>query len=164
MNAIFHRTSVRKYKDREVEPAKLELILRAAMAAPSAGNQQPWEFYVVTGKARAELAACSPYAGCAKNAPVVIAACYRKNIPMPEYAEIDLSASLENLLIEADDLGLGAVWLGIAPLRERMDAVGRVIGLPEGLEAFALVALGYPAEDAKQEFRFDPGRIHYIKE
>ena len=50
MSAIFERTSVRKYQNKEVEAEKIDAILRAAMAAPSAANQQPWEFYVVKNK------------------------------------------------------------------------------------------------------------------
>ena len=74
-----------------------------------------------------ELAQTSPYAGCTANAPMAFVACYRKECRMPEYAPIDLSASVENLLLEADELGLGAVWLGIASLRDRMDKVREVI-------------------------------------
>ena len=115
MDAIFHRTSIRKYQETPVEAEKIETLLRAAMAAPSACNQQPWEFYVVRNKEKIkELSEASPYAGCAKGAPVVFVPCYRKNCQVPMYAEIDLSAAVENLLLEADSLGLGAVWMGIA--------------------------------------------------
>ena len=70
MKEIFHRVSVRKFEDRAVESDKVEQILRAAMAAPSAGNQQPWDFYVVTSREKLHaLAQVSPYAGCAANAP-----------------------------------------------------------------------------------------------
>ena len=76
MNSIFHRISVRKYQDKPVEEEKMEMILKAAMAAPSARNQQPWEFYVVTDKAVIkELSMASPYATCAKDAPVVFVPC-----------------------------------------------------------------------------------------
>ena len=66
---------------------------------------------------------------------------------LPEYAQIDVSAAIENLLLEADGLGLGAVWLGIAPLTERMDAVRDVLQLPEELDAFAIVPCGCPAQE-----------------
>ena len=90
------------------------------------------EYYVVTNADKLkELAQTSPYAGCTANAPMAFVACYRKECRMPEYAPIDLSASVENLLLEADELGLGAVWLGIAPLRDRMDKVREVISIPE---------------------------------
>lgn len=162
-SAIFHRTSVRQYLDKAVEPEKIETLLRAGMAAPSAGNQQPWEFYVVTdAPTLAALAGCSPYAGCAKAAPLAFVLCTKTDLPLPEYAEIDASAAAENLLLAADALGLGAVWLGIAPEPERMDAVRRVLALPDTLNAFAILPCGYPAEPHAQQNRFDPARVHYI--
>jgi nitroreductase len=163
MNSIFHRTSIRKYQNTPVEQEKVTKMLRAAMAAPSAGNQQPWEFYVVKNdEVIRKLAATSPYAGCAVNAPMAFVACYRKHCRMPEYAQIDTSIAVQNLLLEADELGLGAVWLGIAPLQERMDAVRNVMNLPDELEAFAIIPCGYPAEEKKQQDRFEEARIHYM--
>ena len=76
----------------------------------------------------------------------------------PEYFEIDMSAAVENLLLQADALGLGAVWMGIAPDQGRMDAVRKVLDIPENLHAFALVPCGYPA----QEDRYDVNRVHYV--
>ena len=77
MSSIYQRVSIRKYQDKPVEKEKTLAILRAAMQAPSAGNQQPWEFYVVTDKAKLEaLSQVSPYAGMTKDAPVAIAAAY----------------------------------------------------------------------------------------
>jgi nitroreductase len=164
MNAIFKRTSVRAYQDKAVEDEKVELLIRAAMAAPSAGNQQPWEFYIVTDKNKLEkLSKCSPYAGCAKEAPMAIVNCYRKELRMPEYAEIDMSACTENILLEAEELGLGAVWLGIAPLKERMKLVGEIIGVPDEMEVFAIIPCGYPVKNAEQQNRYDEARIHYVE-
>ena len=166
MNAIFRRVSIRKYKEQEVEQEKIERMLRAAMAAPSACNQQPWEYYVVTNKNKIEaLSKTSPYTGCAKHAPLVFVACYRKEegIIAPSYQEIDLSASVENLLLEADELGLGAVWMGIAPGIERMEAVRKVLDLPERLNAFALIPCGYPAESRPQQDRYEEKRVHYVR-
>lgn len=163
MNGIFHRTSIRKYRDGKVENEKVERLLRAAMAAPSACNQQPWEYYVVTDRQKlAALAASSPYAGCAKNAPLAFVACYRAACTAPEYAQIDLSASVENLLLEADAQGLGTVWLGIAPIAERMERVAEILELPEGLKAFAIIPCGYPAEEKEQENRYDVSRVHFV--
>lgn len=163
MKEIFHRTSIRKYTDQPVEADKVELLLRAAMAAPSAGNQQPWEFYVVTDKAVLnDLADCSPYAGPLRGAPIGIAVCCRSDCRMPEYAQIDCSAAIENLLLEADSIGLGAVWLGIAPLPERMEAAGRILGISENQYVFSLIACGYPAEERKQQDRYDTARVHYL--
>lgn len=165
MSVIFQRTSIRNYEDRPVEGEKVEQLLRAAMAAPSAGNQQPWEFYVITNKEKIEkLAECSPYAGCAKRAPLVIVSCYKKeDILFPECAQMDLSACTQNLLLEAVELGLGAVWLGVAPLSDRMEAVKELLELPQNLEAFAMIPCGYPAEEKVQQERFDPNRIHVVE-
>ena len=138
-------------------------MLKAAMAAPSACNQQPWEFYVVTDKnVIGQLSESSPYAKCAKGAPLVFVSCYRSEGIAPEYFNIDMSAAVENLLLEADDLGLGAVWMGISPDETRMNAVRNVLNIPEHLHAFALVPCGYPAEEREQENRYDESRVHYI--
>ena len=164
MENIYTRVSIRKYQDRSVEKEKTEAILRAAMQAPSAGNQQPWEFYVVTNKAKlAALSEVSPYAGMTKNAPVAIVAVYRKKCAMPEYAQIDLSIAMENLWLETDAQGLGGVWLGIAPLEERMKAVEEILSIPDTMRAFAIFPYGYPAEERKQQNRFDESRIHYVE-
>lgn len=164
MNTIFHRTSIRQYTDQPVESAKITQLLRAAMAAPSAGNQQPWEFYVVTDRHTLNaLAGCSPYAAPLRNAPLGIVVCCQAECRMPEYAQIDCSAAIENLLLEADFLGLGAVWLGIAPLQERMAAAGSVLHLPKQLYVFSIIACGYPAEKKEQQNRYDETRVHYVE-
>ena len=77
---------------------------------------------------------------------------------------IDMNAAVEKLLLEADALGLGAVWMGISPDQGRMEAVAKVLNLPEELHAFALVPCGYPAEERPQEDRYDPARVHYVGE
>ena len=162
MNSIFHRISVRKYEQRAVDPEKIEMMLKAAMAAPSACNQQPWEFYVVTDKELiGQLSEASPYAKCAKEAPVVFVPCFRSEGIAPEYFNIDMSAAVENLLLEADTLGLGAVWMGISPDEGRMEAVRKVLDIPVNLNAFALVPCGYPAEEREQENRYEESRVHY---
>lgn len=164
METIFHRVSIRKYQDKPVEAEKIEKMLRAAMAAPSACNQQPWEYYVVTDRKKIEeLSEVSPYSGCAKDAPVVFVPCYRNyDLIAPSYADIDLSASVENLLLEADALGLGAVWMGISPQPDRMADAAKVLEIPDTLSVFAFVPCGYPAESRPQEDRYDKDRVHYI--
>jgi nitroreductase len=165
MNSIFHRTSIRKYEDRAVEKEKILQILKAGMQAPSACNQQPWEFYVVTNKEMIQkLAGVSPYSGCAAGAPVVIVPVYRKEgLMAPAFAQIDMSIAQENIWLETDAQGLGGVWFGIAPNRERMDEVHRLLRLPENMEVFSMFALGYPAERKVQENRYDEKRIHFVE-
>jgi nitroreductase len=164
MDAIFSRNSVRKFTEEMPSEEQIERLLRAAMAAPSAKNQQPWEFYVVTNKEKLKaLSGVSPYAGMTKNAPAAIVSVYRKDCAIPAYAQIDLSIAMENLWLETDAQGLGGVWLGIAPQEERMKAVEEILDLPDTVRAFAIFPYGYPAEERKQQDRFDPERIHYVE-
>lgn len=164
MNEIFRRRSVRAYEDRPVGREKLEKILRAAMAAPSAGNQQPWEFYVTTDKETIRrLAACSPYAGCAAGAPAVIVPCFRRSgLRFPEFDQIDLAIATQNMLLEITAFGLGGVWLAVAPVAERMEKVEAALHIGENLRAFALVPVGYPAEMPEAKDRYDAARVHYV--
>ena len=163
MDSIYHRISVRKYLNKPVEKEKTEAILRAAMQAPSAGNQQPWEFYVVTNKDKLkELSEISPYAKMTKDAPAAIVAAYRKECWMPQFAQIDLSIAMENLWLETDAQGLGGVWLGIAPVEDRMEALEKIMDMPDTLRAFAIFPYGYPAESRPQQDRYDESRIHWI--
>lgn len=166
MNSIFHRVSIRKYEDRPVEKEKILQILKAGMQAPSARNQQPWEFYVVTDKEKIqELSTATQYSGCIAGAPVVIVPVYRKHdLPTPQMAPIDMAIAQQNIWLETDALGLGGVWIGIAPIQERMELVHKMMGLPEDVEVFSMFALGYPAESRVQQDRFDEARIHFVGE
>ena len=147
MADLFHRVSIRKYQDRPVEREKIVEILRAAMAAPSATLEK--------------LSKASPYAGMTANAPVAIISAYRKDCDVPCYADIDMSIAMENLWLKTDEIGLGGVWLGIAPIEERMKEVEEIVGIPEDQRAFAIFPLGYPAEERAQQDRFDESRIHF---
>ena len=164
MNAIFKRTSIRSYLDKPVEQEKIEKLLHAACAAPSACNQQPWEFYIIRNKEIIEkLSNSTPYTKMVKDAPVVIVPCYRKNgLVAPMFANIDLSAAVENLLLEVTELGLGAVWCGVSPLEDKMKIVGDIINIDNNLEPFAIVPIGYPKQEKSQQDRYDETRVHYI--
>lgn len=162
MNSIYHRISIRKYQDKLVEEEKIRAILRAAMQAPSAGNQQPWEFYVVRDKEKLDaLSKISPYAGMVKKAPVAIVSAYHEECWMPEFAQIDLAIAMQNLWLETDEQGLGGVWLGIAPIEDRMKDVEKIMDMPNKVRAFAIFPLGYPAESRAQQDRYDESRIHW---
>ena len=164
MNSIFHRVSIRKYQEKPVEEEKIELLLKAGMQAPSACNQQPWEFYVVTDKETIQkLSGSTPYAGAAKGAPLVMVPCVRKNgLMAPSLGEVDLAICTGNILLEADELGLGAVMMAVAPDAERMEAVRRICDIPSRLDPFCLIPVGYPAEGHPQQDRYDTSRIHRI--
>ena len=165
MKEIFHRISVRKYEDRPVEEEKIIQLLRAGMAAPSAVNQQPWEFYVVTDREKLqELGSrkVSPFTSMCKKAPAAIVLAYHEDSRLPSMAQIDMAICQENIWLEADALGLGGVMLGVAPEEGRMKRVEEIVGIPEGQRAFSIFPFGYPAEERPQEDRFDETRIHYV--
>ena len=108
MADLFHRVSIRKFKDEAVSSEDIGYILEAAMAAPSAKNQQPWEFYVIQNReVLKKLGESSPFSGPAGNAPVAIVSAYREDCELPEFAHIDMSIAMENLWLAADEIGLG---------------------------------------------------------
>lgn len=164
MKAIFNRRSIRKYENRPIEKEKIEKLLRAAMQAPSAANQQSWEFIVVEDKEKLKkLSEASPYSKMVASSAVTFVLLTKKEgLIFPDCSQQDMAAAAENLLLEAVDLGLGAVWLGISPVKERMDFIKNMFNLPENIEAFALIPIGYP-DGQKNEFvdRFDEKRVHY---
>ncbi len=164
MDAIFTRRSVRRFKSKPVEKGRIEKLLKAAMQAPSAGNQQPWEFIVVTEpETLKKLAKISPYAKMTAEAgAAVVVLGNKEGMRFPENWQQDLSAATQNLLLEAVNLKLGAVWLGVAPLEERMEFITDFFNLSENLLPFSLIAIGYP-EGQGNYFtdRFDASRIHY---
>ncbi len=163
MDAIFARKSVRDFQEKAIEPRKIKKLMKAAMAAPSAGDQQPWEFYLVTDRGLCEkLSACSKFAGPAEKAPLCIVPCYAGRVHHQDYVIQDMAASCENILLEAVQLGLGAVWLGIAPKEGRMEMVRNVLNIPNHLKPFAIIAVGYPAgEIGEQTDRFDASKLHF---
>ncbi len=163
MDEIFTRISVRDYRPDPVEPDKVELILRAAMQAPSARNQQAWEFVVVDDRGLIEgLSTASPYAGPVGRAPMaVVVMGDRDRMTVPQMWEQDLGACTQNLMLEARHLGLGTVWIGIAPVQDRMDRISDLLGLPDNMVPFCIVAVGYPREEpVPHASRYDPSRVH----
>lgn len=166
MREIFERVSIRKYQERRVEAEKMELLLRAGMAAPSTKNQQPWEFIVVEDKETlVGISQCSNAAPAAKNAvAAIVLLCNLDRVEGDErWWYQDMSAAAQNILLEAKHLGLGAVWLGMAPLEERMQKLAALLNIPANIVPFAVIALGYPLVEKPPHDRFDPERIHHEK-
>nr|WP_092074905.1 nitroreductase family protein [Dendrosporobacter quercicolus]NSL49805.1 nitroreductase family protein [Dendrosporobacter quercicolus DSM 1736]SDN20267.1 Nitroreductase [Dendrosporobacter quercicolus] len=159
---IQKRRSIRNFETRPVEKEKIEKLLKAGMQAPSAANQQPWEFIVVEDKESLQkLSKAHSYAGPIKNATLgIIVLSNEKYLTFKQYWQQDLAAATENILLAAVELGLGAVWLGIAPEEDRMSFMKDFFKLPESVEAFAMLAVGYSSAN-KFEDRFDKARIHY---
>lgn len=163
LEAIRTRRSVREYQDRPVAEAVISQLLAAAMAAPSARNQQPWEFIVITDRSLLEkIPYVNPNARMAAQAPLAILVCGNlKRETSPGYWVLDCAAAVQNLLLGAHALGLGAVWTGTYPNEERMDGYTTLFDLPEPVVPHTLVVLGYPVSQPDPQDRFQPERIHY---
>jgi nitroreductase len=145
--AIMSRRSIRQFTDEPVTAEQLETLMRAAMAAPSAGNQQPWRFVVVSDEAqRMRMAEATPYSSPVGRAPIgiVVLADTREN-KHPGYWVQDCSAAVQNLLLAAHAIGLGGVWIGVHPEPEREAAVLEIVDAPEGFAALCMIAVGHPA-------------------
>jgi len=164
LEALTTRRSIRRYTDDPVTETSVEELLRAAMCAPSGFGQRSTRYVVVrdTATLRA-LSEASKHAGMVAGAPVAIVVCgdTRAERHPGTYFVHDAVAALENLLTAANALGLGAVWVGVHPWADRMDAVRAAVALPEGVEPIATVAIGHPAgAPPTTGDRFDPGFVH----
>lgn len=163
MEAILARRSIRRYTDRPVPDQVIKELLEAAMSAPSAKDERPWHFVVVRDrKVLDEIPHHHPYAQMLKQAPVAIVVCADLRLDKCDGFWVqDCSAATENILIAAQAKGLGAVWVGIYPVEDRVRAMRRILGMPEHVVPLALVPVGYPAEHKPPANRYDTARIHY---
>ena len=162
VGALLSRRSIRKYTAEPVSEADVELVLRTAMAAPSAGNQQPWRFVVTADRERLDAwAESTPYGSMLREAPLGIAVCAdTRELKHPGMWQQDCSAATENALIAIHALGLGAVWLGFWPKMERVEPLREALGLPEGVEPLCVLAVGHPAETKPPADRYAPANVH----
>ena len=166
LEMIMTRTSIRKYTEQPVEKEKVEAMLRAGMAAPTAVNAQPWHFVVVNDKAKlGELAAANPRAGMLKSAPLAIVVCGDMTKTMEgkgrQFWIQDCSAATENILLAAHAQGLGAVWTALYPMDERMQPVSEALKLPDTLVPLCTIVIGYPAEQPKPKDKWKPENVSY---
>ena len=163
MHALFRRRSIRKYTSEAVSDDQIKQLLEAAMCAPSAGNQQPWHYMVIKDKAMlTRLVDSSPYVSMLPDAAVAILVCgVPKEERHPGFWVQDCSAATQNILIEVEELGLGAVWLGMYPVEDRMNFLRNALQIPEKIIPFALIAIGHPAETKEAANRYDESRVHY---
>ncbi|WP_045215010.1 nitroreductase family protein [Desulfonatronovibrio magnus] len=165
IQAIMTRRSIRKYQDKPVSDEKVKNVLEAAMMAPSAGNAQPWQFIIVRDKqALTAIKEINPYAGMAENAPLGILVCGDLSLEkFPGYWVQDCSAAVQNMLLASHGLGLGAVWTGIHPIKQREQGFSKLFDLPEHVVPLAYIVIGYPDQSPKSESRFKPERVHTEK-
>jgi nitroreductase len=165
MKAILERRSIRKYTDEPISDQDIKELLQAAMAAPSAGNQQPWEFIVVNDREILnKIPEVHPYSQMLMMAPLAIIVCGNLDKEKHEgYWVQDCSAATENILIEAQYKGLGAVWLGIYPRKERVKGLKELFNLPEDIIPLSIVSIGHPAESKEPSNRYNQSAIHINK-
>ncbi|MGO9112768.1 MAG: nitroreductase family protein [Thermoguttaceae bacterium] len=161
LEAIHTRRSIRKYLIQPVPEELIQTLLAAAMQAPSARNQQPWQFVVIDDCAMlAKIPEIMPNAPMAAQAPLAILVCGDLDLETSEgYWVVDCAAAIENMLLAAHALGLGAVWCGVYPRDRRMDGLRYLVGLPKNVVAHSLVVLGYGGEQVSAENRYRPERV-----
>lgn len=164
---IMSRTSVRKFKQQPVEDSKIETLLRAGMAAPTANDMQPWHFVVLKEKKDIEAYAASNkyHADDIKKTPLFIFVCAdTTRMSEGQGRELwvqDCSAVSENILLAAHALGLGACWTTIYPIQKKVAGISRTLKLPENLIPLNGIIIGYPDEPLNPKNKWDEKKITY---
>ncbi|MDR1940940.1 MAG: nitroreductase family protein [Endomicrobium sp.] len=162
VDTIMNRKSVRSYERGKISQQDLDVILKAAMAAPSAMNVQPWAFVVVDDYKTIDLLASKlPYAKMLKEASIAIIVCGKSDDK--NFWIMDCSAASENILLAVEDLGLGAVWTAVYPDKERIDAVRTLFSIPEEFIPLNVIPVGKPKGETKPKDKYDAGKIHVNK-
>lgn len=162
LDNIFARKSVRTYLNKGVEKEKIDLLLRAGMAAPSGKDVRPWEFLVISERATLDsMAAALPYAKMLSQARYAIVVC--GDSARSSYWYLDCSAATQNILLAAESLGLGAVWTAAYPYEDRMEVVRKHTALPENILPLCVIPFGYPDTKQQPKQKFDEKKIHYEK-
>jgi nitroreductase len=164
MEAILTRRSTRRYMPDPLPEEAIRQVLEAGMAAPSAGDERPWHFVVITDKGLlAAIPGFHSFSRFVPKAALAILVCADPSLskyPPADYWVQDCSAATQNILLAAHATGLGAVWLGVYPDKIRIDGFRALCRLPDSIVPFSLVSLGFPAVRKKREHRFDPARVH----
>ena len=142
------------------------MVLQAAMAAPSAGNKQPWQFIVVTERLTLNtLADKLQYAKMLKDAPAAIIVCGDTTRAFDgieaEFWIQDCSATSQNILLAVEALGLGAVWTGIYPMPDRVTAVQEILNLPNTVIPLSVIPIGHPDGPQNPKHNWNPGLIRW---
>jgi len=163
IDGIFTRRSIRRYTNKELSQNQIDTLLKAGMYAPSARNQQPWHFIVVSKRELLNaISEVHPYAQMLKEAQLAIIVCGDEKLELSKgYWVVDCSAATQNILLAAHGIGLGAVWLGLHPREERKKDIKNLIKLPDHVQPLSLISVGYPNEEKDDPQRFKPERIHY---
>lgn len=162
LEAIFTRRSIRLYAPKHVSREAVNDVLKAAMSAPSAGNERPWHFIVLSDRMLLDkIMQFHPYASMLKHAQTAILTCCDLTLERHAgYWVLDCAAATENMLLAAHAKGLGAVWCGVFPTEDRIVNFRKLLTLPESVVPFSLVPLGFPEEVKAAPDRYDASRVH----
>jgi nitroreductase len=162
LEAILKRRSVRRFSSKKVEENKVQLLLKAAMNAPSAGNAQPWEFVVIDDESiLTQIPNIHRYGAAFSQAPLGIVVCADLSREKHEgYWPQDCAAATMNILLATQDLGLEAVWCGLYPNDNAEAPLKQLVGIPEEIRALAVIAIGYSDVEGTFVDRFNSDYIH----
>jgi len=163
-NAILTRRSIRQYQAAPVPDEYFRIILKAGMYAPSAMNLQPWDFIIINKpESIARCIQAVPHGeNIIRQAPAAILVCGNNKIESnTDYLVQNCSASIQNILLEIHELGLGACWIAVYPIAEVISNIRNAFNLPEEIIPVALITLGFPAEEKIAEDRYKEEKIHY---
>jgi nitroreductase len=162
LECIHTRRSVRKFKPGEVTAEQVEELLKAAMTAPSANNQQPWHFIVVDDREKLDkVPDVHPYAKMVLQAPLGILICAEPALEKsPGYWQQDCASATLNMLNAARAIGLGTCWTGVHPREERVEGFRALFGVPKDVVPFAFVVVGHPDVEQVRKDRYNASRVH----
>ena len=163
LNLIFGRRSIRSYTSEPVDDATIQKLLEAAMAAPSAAATDPWRFVVIRNRPLLDrITAALPHGKMLCSAPLGIVVCgdiEAAHTKQLSYLLQDCAAAIENLLLAAHVLGLGACWLGVHPREDRIQSIREILNLKPNLIPVSCLAIGHPAETKEPRTRFNPDYV-----
>ncbi|MFA5947402.1 MAG: nitroreductase family protein [Candidatus Gracilibacteria bacterium] len=165
LEAIKKRRSIRKFKNKEIPEDIIKKILMAGMQAPSAGGAKTWHFIVVKDQnLKDQIPEFSPFAEMIKKAPLGILVCSDLNLEKYKgFWQQDCAAAIQNMLLSATDLGLGAVWTGVYPMEGRPEGYKKLLNIPKNVMPVGFVVIGYPAEEPVKTINFMQDRVHENK-
>ena len=164
--ALLKRRSVRKFTEEAVSDEDITELLHAGMSGPSACNKTPWEFFVITNPEILEkLRKSARFSKISAPLAIVVCGNLSKALPLSfsSFWIQDCSAATENILLRATDLGLGAVWCGIHPMKRAEKNVSDILSLSEKLIPLNIIYIGHPAEESEARDQFSEKKIHFIK-
>lgn len=164
--ALLARRSIRKYQNIEVNDKQITELLKSAMAAPSACNKTPWEFYVIKNKEIQEKIKIS-YKNYNFNSPLLIVVGANLDLTISkdnnDFWIQDCSAAIENMLVAAVELGLGTCWCGIYPRIDRVEKIKNILNLTDNIVPLGLIHVGYPDEEKESRTQYVDTKVHYIE-